>query len=155
VALSDSSTIALANRFVVNMNGKEVYNLGSWSKADGLDVTWDIAEYRAGDNGNDRFYFPGHTKYSNVRLTRAVSEETSKVRDWLNKNSWEFEVFAGDIQLFGPHPDKGPVTEWELRDVMPVKWTITTFDAGASQVSLETLELAHKGFLEDLRKLPH
>lgn len=155
MALSDSSTIALANRFVVNMSGKETYNLGSWAKADGLDVSWDIAEYRAGDHGNDRFYFPGNTKYSNIKLTRAVSDETTKVRDWLNKNSWTFEVFVGSIQLFGPHPDKGPITEWELRDVMPVKWAITTFDAGASQVSLETLELMHKGFLDDQRKLPH
>ncbi|CRK58383.1 hypothetical protein [Alloactinosynnema sp. L-07] len=153
MALSDASKIGLANRFIVTMSGKEIYNLGSWYKADGLDVTWDVAEYRAGDNGNDRFYYPGNTKYSNVKLTRAVSEETKTVREWLSKNSFEHEKFVAKIELRGSKQGDAVITDWELRDVMPVKWAIAGFDAGASQVSLETLELAHLGFLEDLIKL--
>jgi phage tail-like protein len=153
VALSDKSSIALSNRFVVKMTGKSVYDLGSWYKAEGIDVSWDVAEYRTGDGGNDRFYFPGNTKYSNIKLTRAVSEETKMVRTWLSKNSFTSEVFIGKIELYGSKMGDGLITEWELRDVMPVKWAITGFDAGASQVSLESLELAHKGFLEDEVKL--
>ncbi|MFC4856145.1 phage tail protein [Actinophytocola glycyrrhizae] len=151
MGLSDTSTIGLANRFVVSMSGKSEYDLGSWTKAEGLDVAWDIAEYRMGDGGNDRLYFPGNTKYTNVKLIRGVSEETEKVKQWLNKNSWEMEVFAGSIQLYTTAAKK--VTEWTLRDVMPAKWSITSFDAGASQVAMETLELVHRGFLEDERKL--
>ena len=151
MALTDTSSIGLANRFVVSMSGKSEYDLGSWSKAEGLDVAWDIAEYRMGDGGNDRLYFPGNTKYTNVKLIRGVSEETEKVKQWLNKNSWEMEVFAGSIQLYTTAAKK--VTEWTLRDVMPAKWSITSFDAGASQVAMETLELVHRGFLEDERKI--
>lgn len=151
MGLTDTSSIGLANRFVVSMSGKSEYDLGSWSKAEGLDVAWDIAEYRMGDGGNDRLYFPGNTKYTNVKLIRGVSEETEKVKRWLNKNSWEMEVFTGSIQLFTTAAKK--VTEWTLRDVMPAKWSITSFDAGASQVAMETLELVHRGFLEDERKL--
>ena len=151
MGLSDTSSIGLSNRFVVSMSGKSEYDLGSWTKAEGLDVAWDIAEYRMGDGGNDRLYFPGNTKYTNVKLIRGVSEETEKVKQWLNKNSWEMEVFAGSIQLFTTAAKK--VTEWTLRDVMPAKWSITSFDAGASQVAMETLELVHRGFLEDERKL--
>lgn len=151
MGLTDTSSIGLANRFVVSMSGKSEYDLGSWTKAEGLDVAWDIAEYRMGDGGNDRLYFPGNTKYTNVRLIRGVSEETEKVKAWLNKNSWEMEVFTGSIQLYTTAAKK--VTEWTLRDVMPAKWSITSFDAGASQVAMETLELVHRGFLEDERKL--
>lgn len=151
MALTDTSSIGLANRFVVSMSGKSEYDLGSWSKAEGLDVAWDIAEYRMGDGGNDRLYFPGNTKYTNVKLIRGVSEETEKVKQWLNKNSWEMEVFTGSIQLYTTAAKK--VTEWTLRDVMPAKWSITSFDAGASQVAMETLELVHRGFLDDERKL--
>ncbi|SDH80518.1 conserved hypothetical phage tail region protein [Actinokineospora alba] len=153
MALSDASKIGLSNRFVVTMTGMKDYDLGSWFKAEGLDVSWDVAEYRTGDGGNDRFYFPGNTKYSNIKLTRAVSEETKKVRTWLSKNSFTSDVFVGKIELFGSKKDDGVITEWELRDVMPVKWSINGFDAGASQVSLESLELAHKGFLDDEFKL--
>lgn len=152
MALTDTSQIGLANRFVVSMSGKEEYNLGSWTKADGLDVSWDVAEYRMGDGGNDRLYFPGNTKYTPIRLSRGVSEETEKVKQWLSKNSWEMEVFAGYIALFSSAATK--VTDWNLRDVMPSKWAITTFDAGASSVAIETLELVHRGFLDDERTLP-
>lgn len=151
--LTDSSKIGLANRFVVRLSGKSEYDLGSWTKADGLDVTWDVAEYRSGDGGNDRFYFPGNTKYNNVKLSRAVSDETKKVRKWLDDNSWKSELFVGLVELHTSHADDGVLTDWELRDVMPVKWSINTFEAGASAVSIETLELAHRGFLKDERKL--
>jgi phage tail-like protein len=151
MALTDTSVIGLANRFLVSMSGKSEYDLGSWSKAEGLDVAWDIAEYRMGDGGNDRLYFPGNTKYTNIKLIRGVSDETKKVQDWLSKNSWEMDVFVGSIKLFST--DAKPVVDWELRDVMPAKWSVSTFDAGASQVSMETLELVHRGFLKDERKL--
>jgi phage tail-like protein len=152
MALTDTSKIGLANRFVVSMSGKSEYDLGSWAKAEGLDVAWDIAEYRMGDGGNDRLYFPGNTKYQNVKLIRGVSEETEKVKQWLSRNSWEMEVFSGKITLFTTQAIK--VTDWELRDVLPAKWSISTFDAGASSVSMETLELVHRGFLEDETILP-
>lgn len=153
MALTDSSQIGLTNRFLVSLSGKSEYDLGSWSKAEGLDVSWDIAEYRSGDGGNDRFYFPGNTKYTNVKLLRAVSEETAKVRRWLDSNSWDSEFFVGVIKLFDSHSKAIEGADWELRDVMPVKWSITSFDAGASSVSIETLELAHRGFLKDEKKL--
>jgi phage tail-like protein len=46
-----------------------------------------------------------------------------------------------------------PVMEWTLQHVMPVHWTISGFDASASKVATETLELAHLGFLEDQKTL--
>jgi phage tail-like protein len=151
--LTDTSKIGLSNRFKVTMANNAKYDLGSWSKADGLDVTWDVAEYRMGDGGNDRLYFPGNTKYTNVKLSRAVSEEYSKTKDWLNNTSWNWEPFEGHIQLFTSNGGDTPVATWTLRDVMPSKWNVATFDAGASQVAIETLELVHRGFLEDLQKL--
>lgn len=147
MALTDTSKIGLANRFLVTI-GKGDYDLGSWTKAEGLDVTWDVAEYRAGDGGNDRFYFPGNTKYTNIKLIRGVSEETDKVRKWLSDTSFKMETYDGTIKLLTAGGAKA--TEWNLRDVMPTKWSVSSFDAGASQVSMETLELAHRGFLEDL-----
>lgn len=151
--LTDASKIGLANRFVVSMSGMKKYDLGSWSKAEGLDVTWDIAEYRMGDYGNDRLYFPGNTKYTNVKLSRAVSEEYAKTKEWLDSTSWKWEPFEGFIALYdsGGNPVAG--ANWTLRKVMPAKWAINSFDAGASQVAIETLELVHEGFLADEHKL--
>jgi phage tail-like protein len=151
MALTDTSQIALGNRFKVVMSGKAEYDIGSWAKADGLDVTWDVAEYRSGDGGNDRLYFPGNTKYQNIRLTRGVSDETTKTKTWLDKTSWSMELFVGYIEVMSS--GAAPVFQWTLRDVMPTKWSVSGFDAGSSQVMLETLELAHRGFLDDERQL--
>src|SRR4051812_3242050 len=116
MALTDTSQIALGNRFKVVMSGKAEYDIGSWAKADGLDVTWDVAEYRAGDGGNDRLYFPGNTKYQNIRLTRGVSDETTKTKTWLDKTSWSMELFVGYIEVMSS--GAAPVFQWTLRDVM-------------------------------------
>jgi phage tail-like protein len=153
MALSDTSKVGLSNRFVVTMSGKQKYDLGSWSKADGLDVTWDVAEYRMGDAGNDRLYFPGNTKYTNVKLSRAVSEEYAKTKEWLDETSFNWAPFEGKIELYTAKIEDKVVATWTLRDVMPSKWNVATFDAGASQVAIETLELCHRGFLEDEQKL--
>jgi phage tail-like protein len=149
--LGDATKIGMANRFTVKIEGGE--DLGSWSQVDGLDVKWDLAEYRAGDNGNDRWYFPANTHYSVVKLARAASDESKRVRDWLNKTSFDWKPGSiATVKLY----DAGLVgidLEWELRDVMPLHWAISGFEAGASRVAVETLQLAHMGFLGDLRKI--
>ncbi len=41
------------------------------------------------------------------------------------------------------------VSTWELRQVIPVKWSVSAFEATSSKVAIETLELAHLGFLTE------
>jgi phage tail-like protein len=147
MALTDSSKIGLANRFHAVATGG--YDLGSWYKVDGLDVSWDVADFRVGDQGNHRWYFPANNKYSTVKMQRAATgDDSPKVREWLNKTSFNFQlgtivtITLGDSAL-------AQVMEWELRNVMPSKWSINTFDANGSAVAIETLELVHEGFLDD------
>jgi len=141
------TTLGLAMRFLVKIDNTP-YDLGSWSKVTGLDVTWDVCEYRAGDNDNERWYFPGVTKYSTIKLERAAeSAGTAEVQKWLNSNSFNHEVQSGSIEL--QDAKKTKVLSWTLRHVIPVKWSVSGFEATAAKVALETLELAHMGFLED------
>lgn len=148
--IGDTTMLGMVNRFTVKIH-KTPWDLGSWSQVDGLEVKWDLAEYRAGDNGNDRWYFPGNTHYPVVRLTRAASPESTRVREWLSSTSFKWEPQVADVNL---HDAGGaPVVSWHLRHVMPLRWSITGFEAGASRVATETLELAHRGFLDDEMKL--
>jgi len=39
------------------------------------------------------------------------------------------------------------VAKWNLEGVYPVKWTGPSLDAAGNQIAVETLELAHNGFL--------
>ncbi|WP_405497598.1 phage tail protein [Streptomyces sp. NBC_00096] len=144
--LSDDSTLALANRFSVEVHNGE-YNLGSWAQVQGLDVQWKMADYRAGDAGNDRWYFPGFTEYTPLKLTRAACKDSTTVQKWLSSNSFKSQGHTGVITLMDPHNQ--PVISWSMRRIIPVKWSIASFEAGQSKVALETLELQHLGFLED------
>jgi phage tail-like protein len=147
--LNDQSKIGLANRFHVTIDPGS-YDLGSWQKAEGLDVTWDMPEYRAGDAGNARWFFPANTKYTTVKLVRAACDDSAAVQTWLKTNSFGYDKSRClvTVKLFdstGTHM----VCEWELRNATPKKWSITSMDAGASQISVETLEFDHEGFLAD------
>lgn len=149
--LSEDMQLGLANRFLVTIDNSD-YDLGSWAKVEGLDVKWDLVEYRSGDAGNNRWYFPGKTEYSTVKLTRAACEDTGTVKKWLSKTSFEHELQSGKVQLLDAKgtPVKG--AEWTLQNVLPLKWSISGFDAATSKVATETLEIAHLGFLEDAVK---
>lgn len=151
--LNDTTNVGLANRFLVTIV-PQGYSLGSWQKAEGLDVTWDMPDYRAGDGGNARWFFPGNTKYSTVKLIRAACDDSKVVRDWLNANSFNFSKSRSNVTIklydsSGAHV----IIEWELRNAQPKKWSINNMDAGASQISVETLEFDHEGFLEDETKI--
>jgi phage tail-like protein len=148
--ISDTTKLGLVNRFFVTIVPGS-YDLGSWSKVDGLDVSWDVPDYRAGDLGNHRYFFPGNTKYSSVRLARATCDDTNKVRDWLRKTSFEHEPGTATITLCDSTGKK--ITDWELENIMPVKWSVAGFEAGGSAVAVETLEFAHTGFLKDEKKI--
>lgn len=150
MALTDKSLIGLANRFKVTVIEQSSYDLGSWQKAEGLDVTWDVPEFRAGDAGNSRWFYPANTKYTPVKLMRAATaEESPKVKAWLDANSFTQSKSRGLVTIQLCDSMGIGFMTWELRQALPRKWGITNMDAGASQVSIETLEFDHEGFLDD------
>ncbi|MFJ3977815.1 phage tail protein [Streptomyces sp. NPDC090021] len=146
MALKSDATLALANRFSVKVDEGKI-DLGSWSQVQGLDVQWKMADYRAGDAGNDRWYFPGFTEYTPVKLTRAACSDSPAVQEWLSSNSFASKPTSGSITLMDPSGK--PVISWTLRQILPTKWSIAGLEAGQSKVALETLELMHMGFLND------
>src|SRR4051812_48794397 len=92
MSVDSNLAFGLALRFAVTIDSQD---LGNWSKVEGLDVTWDVAEHRVGDAGNFRFYFAAASKFSNVKLTRGVSADgAKKVMDWLGTVS-----FAADKNM--------------------------------------------------------
>ncbi|OLF16058.1 phage tail protein [Actinophytocola xanthii] len=148
--LNAQTKIGSANRFFVKASPGD-WDLGSWAKAEGLDVTWEMPDYRAGDAGNARWFFPANTKYSPVKLTRAATkDDTQSVKDFLSKNSFTHER-EGWVTIELRDSSDQAVMIWELRAAKPKKWNITSFDAGASQVAVEVLEFDHEGFLDDER----
>lgn len=122
------------------------YDLGAWSKVNGLGVTFDTCEYRVGDE-TGVWSMPGLAKYSKISLSRATCFESRTVQEWLTETSKKPEPLSGSIKLLDWTGI--PIVEWTLKAFYPVGWKIGDLDPKAQNVVVETLDIAHTGFLED------
>lgn len=136
----------MSHRFIIVID-KTTYNLGYWQKASGLSVTWHICDYRAGDQGNEFWIYPGTTTYENIRLTRPISPASNITQAWLSATSANMTPLSGAIMLCASMGV--PIITWQLYQFFPVKWQVDELTAETGKVVTETLELAHTGFLDD------
>ncbi|WP_405497600.1 phage tail protein [Streptomyces sp. NBC_00096] len=150
---TNKAMLGMAMRFKVEVGGLD---LGHWSSCRGLNVSFEHDEVECGGNYEYNVLLPKRLKYGAVTLVRAIkADDTKKVEDWLRKVTKEWYAY----ELGGPeYPGTGmkitlmdahnnPVYHWELRNVYPKNWKGPDLDSDANKVALETLELAHQGFL--------
>lgn len=133
----------MAHRFVVTAGSRE---LGAWSKVAGLSVTWDLAEYRVG-HSDQYFKYAGVPKFGRLKLSRAADAAgTGAVMSWLDEVQSSGGVpEEGAVQMLTSAGD--PAVVWTLREMFPIAWQITEFDASTGKVAMETLEIVYSGFL--------
>jgi phage tail-like protein len=137
----------LGLRFVAEVDLDDGTKLGAWQKVEGLTVEYEIHEYKEG-GVNDRIHrLPTRAKYQNVKLTRPVSPETSKVAAWISHVSTTGKRTQARISVRDAAGNE--IAAWTLDGVFPAKWSGPTLDVGQNQVALETLEIAHHGFLPE------
>lgn len=129
--------------FTVDLGG----NGGSaeFAEVSGFDATYDVAEYRPGNSSTfTPQKFPGLVKYGNVTLKRGVTSDNGFM-EWIDKNingSMQ-KIPAVTITLTDPATNQTAV--WTLRNVFPVKYTGPDLNGNATEIAMETLELAHEG----------
>lgn len=141
-----SPAVSMSHHYTVLIDNV-AYDLGSWSRAGGLQVKWQQLEHREGNQGNYVQYLPGTTTYEPITLSRAASAYSRMVQLWLIQTSRMPSPQSGTIQLVDY--TGVALVQWRLTEFFPMSWSIETFDAGAAKPAIETLKLAHTGFLED------
>ncbi|MGP3690552.1 phage tail protein [Streptomyces sp. IBSNAI002] len=150
----DKALFGMAMRFKVSVDA--FGDLGYWSSCRGLNVTFDHEEIECGGNYEHSVLLPKRLKYGSITLQRAIKrEDTARLQTWLRqvmRDWYSYEIggteYAGTgvkIELMDAHNQ--PVFDWQLRSVFPKSWKGPDLDADTSKVALETLELAHEGFL--------
>jgi phage tail-like protein len=120
--------------------------VAGFSEVSGLQAEIEFQEYREGGVNEFIHKRPGPVKYpSNLILKRGITDSTEL---W----SWYCEVMRGkierkpvDLVLMSTTGEES--RRWRLLNAYPVKWTGPELKATASEVAVETLELAHEGFL--------
>jgi phage tail-like protein len=145
MGLLNNLPIGMGHHFSVVIDNP-TFDLGTWSKASGLQVSWNIVDYRVGDQGNQFWIIPGTTKYSNIKLSRAACADSNMVQMWLAQTSNNPSPLTGAISLVTMGI---PIVVWQLKEFFPIGWSITDFDADQGKPAIETLELVHGGFLFD------
>jgi len=133
----------LSFNFAVEINGIIV---AGFNEVSGLQAEIDIQEYREGGVNEYIHKRAGPAKYStNLILKRGIANSTEL---W----SWFCDVLQGRIQrksLDVVLMDSAGTEQrrWTFQNAYPVKWTGPDFKAQASEVSIESLELAHEGLV--------
>jgi len=134
--------------FEVTIDG---HDLGFWSKVDGLSVKFEVADYRAGDGSNHRWIEPAYTSYTNVKLGRVTTlKHTKAIMEWLKKTQFKSQKATASIKgypFWHNKRDTALAVQWTLTGVLPVAWSGPVFDSQGGKVAMESLELAHEGFL--------
>jgi phage tail-like protein len=133
----------LTLRFKVIIDGYG--NLGNWGKCEGLAVEYSVHEYKEGGQNGFAHKLPGRASYQNLKLTRPVDSDSTLVAGWLASIQGMVQRQTAQIAILDA--EGAVVTAWNLMDVFPVKWSGPTLDVGSNAVAMETLELAHNGFL--------
>jgi phage tail-like protein len=128
--------------FSVQVDGQD---LGAFTGCDGLGCEVTIEQRQEGGNNGFVHQLPGGIRYSNVKLSRFVNADTSKVSAWFASMTNGVERTTARIAAMDPHGDL--VAEWNLVDVIPVRWQGPSLSVDSPKVAIETLELAHHGFL--------
>ena len=133
-------------RFKLELGDVEV---AGFAECTGLNIETKVFEYKEGGNNSTTLKFPEPASFSNVTLKRGVTNSNELIE-------WQLDVVSG---TFGKNArannpsiaivlmnEKGEdVRRWNLIRAFPVKWVGPDLKASASEVAIETLELAHEG----------
>lgn len=129
-----------AFKFRVEIDG---LTAASFSEVSGLGSETTVVEYRAGTDPGSSRKLPGLTKHSNIVLKRGVTQDAEL---W----QWRQRVIDGNVDRRNGsivlQDDSGQdQVRWNFRNGWPCKLYGPDLNAHASDVAIETLELAHEG----------
>jgi phage tail-like protein len=137
-----SSKTATSSHFAVEIDGSIV---ASFTECSGLGVTIGVDKYEEGGDNGVTLKFQGRTDYTNIVLKHGITESTD-LFDWLIKIV-RGEYARKNVSIRVLTADLSEIRSWQFTGAFPVKWTGPTLTANASSVAIETLELAHEGFV--------
>lgn len=128
-------------RFYVELEGLAE---AAFSECSGLQVETEVFEWEEGGLNGFRHRLPGRTKFQNLVLKRGVATA--------NLWKWYYEAIGGKIvrkTLSVILCGYGGMAEvrWNFTGAVPVKWSGPSFRTGSTEAAVETLELAHHGFV--------
>jgi phage tail-like protein len=119
--------------------------IGTFNSCEGLGLEVVMEQREEGGNNTMVWQLPTRLKYSNIKLTRPIGEDSRKLTKWITDAMNKLAPTTGVIAALGADGTK--VAQWSLEGVVPVRWTGPSLNLDSPKVFTETLEIAHHGFL--------
>ena len=128
-------------RYKVEIDGLEA---GGFTEVTGSDITIEPIDYREGDmTAETTMKVPGLKKYGNLTLKQGMTD-SMVMYEWLASGiQGAVERKTLTITLLGE--DQSPVASWQVINAWPTKYTAPDFNATASEIAIETVEIVHEG----------
>jgi phage tail-like protein len=128
-------------RFVVLVDGVQT---GGFSKVRGLARETKVDSFREGGVNDHEHKLVSLTTHGNLILERGLADPFLY--------AWHQAVIEGLVKraviTVTLRDEKGSdAWSWNVLNAYPVKWSVADFDANSGQVSAESVEFAHHGFL--------
>jgi phage tail-like protein len=121
-------------------------DLGSFNSCEGLGCEFVIEQREEGGNNGMVWQLPTRIKYPNVKLSRPVTRDSQKITNWISGMAAGIKRRTAVIEA--KNLEGKTIASWSLAEVVPVRWTGPQLSAEQNKVAMETLELAHHGFLD-------
>jgi phage tail-like protein len=140
--VADTSDPAVSVCFAVSIDDKD---LGTFNSCEGLGVEVVLEQREEGGNNGFVWQLPTRLKYPNVKFTRPLGPDTMKIARWFS--SMTGGVTRRTATVVAMTADDTVVARWGLADVVPVRWSGPSLNPASPTVAIETIEIAHHGFL--------
>lgn len=141
--ISQPHKVAANSRYYVKVDGAE---MAVFSEVSGLQVETEVFDYAEGGNLDYIHRLPGQTKAGNVTLKRGVVKGNELYK-------WYQHIMLGVMDLRNvtitlTDTAHNPMVSWKLEAAFPCKWSGPQLTIGSEMVAVETLEIAHKGWID-------
>ncbi|GAB91903.1 phage tail protein [Gordonia rhizosphera] len=117
--------------------------LGDFVSCEGLGLEIVMEQREEGGNNGMVWQLPTRVKFSNIKLTRPVCDDSYKLAEWVSAVVGGYTPTTAKIAAKNAQGDT--VAEWSLDGVLPVRWTGPSLNLDSPKVAVETLELVHRG----------
>lgn len=116
-----------------------------FSEVSGFDASFDVVQYRNGDDVITPRKLPGLARYSNITLKWGATE-SMELWEWIQE-CLEGTIERKTITIIAIDEEGGDVATWQVIEAWPMKYTAPSFNGSGAEVAIELLELAHEGML--------
>ncbi|MFD2171198.1 phage tail protein [Tumebacillus lipolyticus] len=115
-----------------------------FSEVSGYDASVDVVEYREGTEVTTPRKLPGLSKYGNITLKRGMTDNM-ELFNWIFQYIEKGEIVRKSITITVMDEKGADAAAFQIINAWPMKYSGPDLNATASEVAIESLEIAHEG----------